>query len=109
MAKSPSSTVNGAPSKKRRLTLDPFNGILGVFFLVLAIVLPVAMPASDNRLNVLHYIGISVCCLLSAFFTWRWLRAQLFQAFRNEVEEEVAETRARTFAQDAAAQPPVKS
>jgi hypothetical protein len=109
MAKS-SSPVTGMPPKKRRLTLDPFNGVLGAFFLVLAIVLPVAMPASDNRLNVLHYIGISVACLLSAFFIWRWLRAQLAQALRNEAEEEVMETRARTFAQDAAAvQPPIKS
>jgi protein-S-isoprenylcysteine O-methyltransferase Ste14 len=104
MAKTSSS--DASTPKKRRISLDPFNGILGVFFLVLAIVSPVAMPAADNRMNVLHYIGITVCCLISAFFFWRWLRAQFAHALRNVAAEEVVETRARTFAQDAAAAPP---
>lgn len=94
---------NAAPfdsPKSHRVTLDPFNGILGVFFSVVACILPVAMPASDGRLNVLHFAGIGVCCLLSAFFFWRWMRAQLAHALRNETEDEVARIRATTFAQD---------
>jgi hypothetical protein len=68
-----------------------------VFFLVLAISVPIAMPVENNRLNVLHYLGITVCCLLAAYFGWRWLRAQLAHTLRNEAAEEVAETRAKTF------------
>jgi protein-S-isoprenylcysteine O-methyltransferase Ste14 len=97
------SATKSTPPKTHRVTLDPFNGILGVFFLVLALVFPVAMPASDGRLNVLHYLGITVSCLVSAFFFWRWLRAQLAYALRDEAEEEVARVRATTFAQDAQA------
>ena len=95
MAKS-SSSSSGSP-RSRRVTLDPFNAILGVFFLVLAISVPIAMPVENNRLNVLHYLGITVCCLLAAYFCWRWLRAQLAHTLRNEAAEEVAETRAKTF------------
>lgn len=98
MAKKSSSA--GAPPS-RSLTLDPFNGVLGVFFLVFTLVLPIAMPASDGRLNVLHYIGMVVFGLLSAFFMWRWLRAQLAYAMHDETESEVARLRATTFAQDA--------
>jgi Ca2+/Na+ antiporter len=87
-------------SSAQRVKLDPFNGILGVFFVVVACILPVAMPASDGRLNVLHYVGIASCCLLAAFFFWRWVRAHLAHALRDETEEEVARVRAATFAQD---------
>jgi membrane protein implicated in regulation of membrane protease activity len=102
MAKSSSKTHAGMPTS-RRVTLDPFNGVLGVFFLVFTLALPIAMPASDGRLNVLHFIGMAVFGLLSAFFFWRWLRAQLAHALRNELDEEVARIRATTFAQDAEA------
>jgi ABC-type nickel/cobalt efflux system permease component RcnA len=100
MAKNSSKTDAGAPPA-RRVTLDPFNGVLGAFFLVFTLVLPIAMPAADGRLNVLHYIGMAVLGLLAAFFLWRWLRAQLAYAMRNELDEEVARIRATTFAQDA--------
>jgi hypothetical protein len=103
------SSPNQSPLKSKRVTLDPFNGILGVFFLVIACILPVAMPASDGRLNVLHFIGIALSCLVSAFFFWRWLRAQLAYALRDETEEEVARIRATTFEQDALARPPQAS
>lgn len=89
------------PVKSHLVKLDPFNGILGVFCLVLAWILPVAMPASDGRLNVLHFLGIALFCLLAAFFLWRWLRALLPYALRNDTDEEVARIRAITFAQDA--------
>lgn len=89
------------PVKSHLVKLDPFNGILGVFFLVVAWILPVALPASDGRLNVLHFLGIALSCLLAAFFFWRWLRALLPYALRNETEEEVARIRDITFAQDA--------
>ena len=101
MAKNSSPSHASAPSG-RRLTLDPFNGVLGAFFLVFTLVLPVAMPAADGRLNVLHFIGMTGFGLLAAFFLWRWLRAQLAYAMRNEQDEEVARIRAQTFAQDAA-------
>ena len=87
-------------SSAQRVKLDPFNGILGIFFVVVACILPVAMPASDGRLNVLHHVGIALSCLLAALFFWRWLRAQLAHAMRNETEEEVSQIRATTFAQD---------
>lgn len=98
MAKSSSSAA--APTAQR-ITLDPFNGVLGAFFLVFALVLPIAMPAADGKINVLHYLGMGVLGLLAVFFLWRWLRAQLAYAMRNEQEEEVARLRASTFAQDA--------
>lgn len=98
MAKTPSSTGSDAPAPQR-IRLDPFHAVLGAFFLILAWVLPVAMPALDGRLNVLHYLGMAVCALLSAFFFWRWLRAVLLHAMRNEQEEEVARVRSTTFAQ----------
>ena len=94
------SAASSNPPSAHRVKLDPFNGILGIFFVVVACILPVAMPASDGRLNVLHYAGIALCCLLAAFFFWRWLRAQLALALRNETEEEVTRIRATTFAQD---------
>jgi len=97
------SDKKSSPPPSQRVRLDPFNGILGVFFLVVAIILPVAMPASDGRLNVLHFLGIALSCLVAAFFFWRWLRAQLALAMRNETEEEVARIRATTFEQDAQA------
>ncbi len=97
--------TKSTPPKTQRVKLDPFNGILGVFFLVVACILPVAMPASDGRLNVLHFIGIALSCLLAAFFFWLWLRAQLALALRNETEEEVVRIRATTFEQDAQARP----
>ena len=103
MAKSTSNTSIAMP-KGTRVKLDPFNGVLAIFFLVFALALPVAMPASDGRLNVLHHVGMAVLGLLSAFFMWRWLRAQLAQALYNEVDQEVAKIRATTFAEDAAAQ-----
>lgn len=102
MAKSSSKTSTGMPPS-RRVKLDPFNGVLGVFFLAFTLALPIAMPAADGRLNVLHFIGMAVFGLLSAFFLWRWLRAQLALALRNELDEEVARIRATTFAQDAQA------
>jgi hypothetical protein len=88
------------PPRSQRVKLDPFHGILGVFFVVVACILPVAMPASDGRPNVLHFIGIGLSCLLAAFFFWCWLRAQLALALRNETEEEVSRIRATTFAED---------
>jgi membrane protein implicated in regulation of membrane protease activity len=105
MAKSSSPHNAGTPSS-RRVTLDPFNGVLGLFFLVLTLALPIAMPASDGQLNVLHFIGMAVLALLSTFFLWRWLRAQLAHALRNELDEEVARIRATTFAQDAQSKSP---
>ena len=100
---------NAAPfdlPKSHRVTLDPFNGILGIFFAALAFILPAAMPAADGRLNVLHFIGIAVTSLLSAFFFGRWFRAQLAHALRNETEENVVHVRITTFAQNAQANPP---
>ena len=102
MAKSSSPNSAGVPTSQR-VKLDPFNGVLSVFFFVLTLALPIAMPADDGRLNVLHFIGIAVFGLLSAFFMWRWLRAQFAYALRNELDEEVARIRATTFAQDAEA------
>lgn len=93
-------STRSSDKKTRRVTLDPFNAILGAFFLVFAWLVPAMMPASDGRLNVLHFIGMGVSGLVSAFFLWRWLRAQLAYALRDERAEEVARIRASTFAQD---------
>lgn len=105
MAKKSAATQR-VPRQIKRIMLDPFNGVLALFFLILAIVLPDATPAADGKLNVLHYATLSLLCSLSAFFAWRWLRAVVARATRDEVEEEVANLRTTTFAQDASAKTP---
>jgi len=79
--------------------LDPFNGVLALFFMVLAFVVPTAFPAADSKLNALHFLTLAVFSLLSAFFAWRWMRGVLIKATRDEVEEDVARIRATTFSQ----------
>ena len=103
MAKKTATTISSTAQDKT-VPLDPFNGVLALFFMVMAIVVPQAFPAADGKLNTLHYLMLAVFSLLSAFFAWRWLRAILIKATRDEVEDDVARTRATTFSQN----PPAK-
>lgn len=98
-------TTNASAAEGKTVLLDPFNGVLALFFMVMAIVVPQAFPAADGKLNTLHYLTLAVFSLLCAFFAWRWLRAILIKATRDEVEEDVARTRATVFSQELPAKP----
>jgi hypothetical protein len=109
MAK-PSAKNGSSPPDSQTLLLDPFNGVLAIFFFIMAVIVPDAFPASDGKLNALHLLTLAVFCLLGAFFAWRWLRVVFWVATRDEVEEDVIRTRSTTFSKDAKAdtspQPP---
>jgi hypothetical protein len=98
-------TTSSSPTEGKTVLLDPFNGVLALFFMAMAIVVPDAFPAADGKLNTLHYLTLAVFSLLSAFFAWRWSRALVIKATRDEVEEDVARTRATTFSQPPTAKP----